>query len=1016
MLNKLATLAIAAGLALGAASTPASGLMVDAIVVKYRNDEGLVAVPWLPSQLRSIVADAFGNGITEIGRTRDGAFRLAIDPPLEFPAAEAALNGLRLREQVLYAETTSRVPVAPSARRQDRSPPATDDPPLSQIIVKYRDPAIGFSAARQQPPAQFRLDRIASTLGTMVAHERGMHDGAYVLRLFAPMDRATLERLTDDLERDAEIEWAQPDYINQISIAPNDSLYVQQWHYYDPIGGANLPNAWNRTTGNATIRVAVLDTGSLPAHPDLAGRFIGGFDFITNAATGNDGNGRDADPSDPGDWNAAGECGPGSLPGSSSWHGTHVAGTIGAATNNGIGVAGINWNSAIVPVRVLGRCGGSTSDVADGIVWASGGAVSGVPPNANPARVLNLSLGAERTNRQCDAAFQSAINAALSRNAVVVVAAGNKNKDASFHSPANCAGVITVAATGFNGERASYSNHDSNDGSGIQVEIAAPGDSVLSTHNRGTTTPDPSGYDYAAMWGTSMATPHVAGIVSLMLSVNPSLTPAQILSKIQTTARPFPTGTISDCTSSLGAVTATVKYCGAGIINADAAVAAAQTTSTTTLASSSNPAVVGESVTFTATVAGAAPTGNVAFSVGGNFISGCGSVPLAGAGNARVAQCTTSSLLAGAHSIGASYAGDVSNTPSVAASLTQMVVASLPSLRQRDFNADGRGDVLWRSNTGSGHAIWLMNGGSPIALANLAAPAAWHVTHTADFDGDGRHDLIFRNQSTGVTAMWLMHGTTPVAFSTLLSNSSWTVTHTGDFNGDGRSDLVWFNASTNTTSLWLMNGTSMAGGATMLTAPNWRVTHVADVNGDGRDDLVWRNSATGQTAIWLLNGTAFLQGSVVLTSTAWSVILTGYFNGDGKADLVWRNASNGQVAVWLMNGLAMSYGATVLWDANWSPTHVADFDGNGRSDLVWRNASTGATAVWLMNGTNMASGASVTIPGSTVVAAGDFNGDRRADLLWHNPTSGLTQIRLMLGASMGPSLPLLTGAAWTPRP
>jgi serine protease len=231
-----------------------------------------------------------------------------------------------------------------------------------------------------------------------------------------------------------------------------------------------------------------------------------------------------------------------------------VAGTIAAVTNNSNGVAGVAFNARIVPARVLGKCGGYTSDIADAIVWASGGTVSGVPANANPADVLSISLGG---GGSCGSTTQNAINSARSRGASVVVAAGNSNTNASGFSPANCSGVVTVAATGRNGGKASYSNF------GATVEVAAPGgsggsNSVLSTLNTGTQ--GPGSDSYALYNGTSMATPHVSGVVALMLQAEPSLTPDQVTQILQSTARPFP---------------ATCSQCGSGIVDANAAVDAA---------------------------------------------------------------------------------------------------------------------------------------------------------------------------------------------------------------------------------------------------------------------------------------------------------------------------------------------------------------------------------------------------------------------------------------------------------
>jgi serine protease len=232
-----------------------------------------------------------------------------------------------------------------------------------------------------------------------------------------------------------------------------------------------------------------------------------------------------------------------------------VAGTIAAVTNNGTGVAGVAYGAKIVPARVLGKCGGYTSDIADAIIWASGGTVTGVPANANKAQVINMSLGGSGA---CDATTQSAINGARSRGTVVVVAAGNEAVNASNSSPANCSGVITVAATNRSGGRASYSNY------GTIVDVAAPGgdggtgNGILSTLNSGTTTP--ASDSYASYMGTSMATPHVAGVVALMLAKNPALTPDDVEAKLKSSARAFP---------------ASCSGCGAGIVDASAAVDAA---------------------------------------------------------------------------------------------------------------------------------------------------------------------------------------------------------------------------------------------------------------------------------------------------------------------------------------------------------------------------------------------------------------------------------------------------------
>lgn len=420
-----------------------------------------------------------------------------------------------------------------------------------RLIVKYKDavPA-GKGGARVASVSALRqgmVDRAGQQLGTRLTLLRSVSTGAHLFQLSRSVPLAEASALAADLmARDPSVEYAEPDRILTTQVAATDPRYTEQWDLYDLTGGIRMPGAWNFSTGSG-INVAVIDTGYRP-HADLAGQVLPGYDFIASTATAGDGNARDADATDPGDWLTASQCSAG-MPmadQSSSWHGTHVAGTIAAKANNGVGVAGIAYNAKIVPVRVLGKCGGYTSDIADGIIWASGGTVAGVAANPNKARVLNLSLGG---GGACDVTTQTAINGARSRGAVVVVAAGNSAMDASSFTPASCAGVIAVAATNHSGGRSSYSNY------GANVDIAAPGDGILSTVNTGTRAPVADGY--ASYSGTSMATPHVAGVAALMLAQNPSLTPDQVETKLKASARWFP---------------APCSGCGTGILDANAAL------------------------------------------------------------------------------------------------------------------------------------------------------------------------------------------------------------------------------------------------------------------------------------------------------------------------------------------------------------------------------------------------------------------------------------------------------------
>ena len=416
-----------------------------------------------------------------------------------------------------------------------------------QLIIRFKDTT---SAAN----ADAVLRKLQTEKGEKFRYARSTQQKADVFRFNKRKSKAEWDNLNTWLKQQPEIEYVEPDYVLSKMALPNDSYLGYQWSLTDSNVGIRADQAWATSTGLNTV-VAVLDTGYLP-HADLVANILPGYDMINDSFVGNDGNGRDADASDPGDYVLAGECN--STTGSnSSWHGTHVAGTIAAVANNATGVAGVAYNAKILPVRVLGKCGGYTSDIADGILWASGNSVTGVPSNPTPARVINMSLGG--TNA-CSTTLQNAINAARSKNTVVIAAAGNSNLDASQFAPANCNGVIAVAATGRDGGKAYYSNF------GSIVDIAAPGgamsssayNGILSTLNAGTQTPTSDNYSFYQ--GTSMATPHVSGTAALMLSANPTLTPDQVESLLKSTARTFP---------------ASCSGCGTGLMDANAAVQAA---------------------------------------------------------------------------------------------------------------------------------------------------------------------------------------------------------------------------------------------------------------------------------------------------------------------------------------------------------------------------------------------------------------------------------------------------------
>ncbi len=348
-------------------------------------------------------------------------------------------------------------------------------------------------------------------------------------------------------------------------VRPLDAFFSKQW-YLTGAHGINASNAWAQTLGSKKVVVAILDSG-ISKHPDLDSNVIPGYDFVSSAADSNDGDGRDADASDPGDY-VGNQL--------SSWHGTHVAGIVGAQANS-IGITGVAPNVLLQSVRVLGSAGGRSADLVAAINWASGIHVDGVPDNITPAKVINLSIEAPDYS-QCDnyASTSAALAAAKAKNITVVTAAGNDNEYAYNIYPGNCYPTINVGATGPTGDKASYSNFGWDFTNG--VDIAAPGgepgkaDSlpegvpggIYSTVNEGNTVPTVGGY--ASYEGTSMAAPVVSGVVALIYSVRPDITADQIWDVLKANVTPFAAGTICQTTGK----------CGAGIVNAAASVAAAK--------------------------------------------------------------------------------------------------------------------------------------------------------------------------------------------------------------------------------------------------------------------------------------------------------------------------------------------------------------------------------------------------------------------------------------------------------
>jgi len=513
-----------------------------------------------------------------------------------------------LASVVISALATSSAMAAQKAPKQGHAPrvdsSANDNQTYGRFIVTYR---AGSTTKNNRTVIVKNMGTALTRAGlvkskpTTAAYSRKLAVGSDLVRVSRKLDRAEADAFMRQIATDPAVVSIVPDRLRhavrdvkaQAIITPNDTYYAKyQWDLKAPDGtatqggvanrgGTNVNSAWDLADGTGIV-VAVLDTG-ITAHPDVDTSLAAdGYDFIIDSfVSGRATDGRVPGGWDTGDWTTEepwlSECTDASNPPEdSSWHGTHVASTAGAElTNNATGMAGIAYGAKILPVRVLGHCGGYDSDINDAIIWAAGGHVDGVPDNTHPAQVINLSLGGTGA---CPATDPQAMAVAQANalGAVVVVSAGNSNADAAGYSPAGCPGVVTVASTGITSKRAFYSNY------GTSVEIAAPGGGVYPNDgssgtpiddgfiwqalNAGTTVP--AAGTYGGYAGTSQAAPHVSGVVALVQGARldaglPLYTPAEVLANLQSTAY-------------APSVTPTQPI-GAGIVDAAAAVTAAIT-------------------------------------------------------------------------------------------------------------------------------------------------------------------------------------------------------------------------------------------------------------------------------------------------------------------------------------------------------------------------------------------------------------------------------------------------------
>ncbi len=536
---------------------------------------------------------------------------------------------------------------------------------VRHIHIRFNHRVVTLTEAQTTPND---VASLAQRVALHVANSRQLTSSMHVVFLQKTLYGADVTAVLAALRADPAVKFAEVDQWRYPHAVPNDPLFIAtpgaagQWYMMTPSAGGDAAatdavSAWSITTGSSGIVIADVDTGVRFDHPDLlragfGGRLLPGYDFVSGDLTStggelgtyliaNDGDGWDPDPSDPGDWINSTDQTNALFPATScpiadsSWHGTRVMGILGALTNNDVGIAGMTWDSYLLPVRALGKCGGYDSDIIAGMEWAAGMTTNGVPDNPNPASIINLSLGGSGA---CPTDYADAVSTLTQMGVLIVASAGNAS--GPVEAPANCAGVLGVAGLRNVGTKVGYSSF------GPEVGVAAPAGncvtssgaclkSIDTTSNTGLTVPSTSTYtnETNANLGTSFSAPIVSGIAALMRSVNANLTPAQLIARIEASAVAFPqpTGlpvcpTLATDGSEECACPSTGGECGSGMVNALNAVTAAerpiaavvvpaltQTGESATLDASGSAASCGRTVASYAWT----PSGGVTLSSGG---------------------------------------------------------------------------------------------------------------------------------------------------------------------------------------------------------------------------------------------------------------------------------------------------------------------------------------------------------------------------------------------------------------
>lgn len=611
-----------------------------------------------------------------------------------------------------------------------------------RVIVKYRS----TSNVLAQSSDSGRRAAMSAKTGLNVTLSRGLVGRMHLLKV-ANISSSDLARRIGAL---ADVEYAVPDERRHIQAVPNDSQYSLQWYLQSTeISAINAQSAWDMTTGSGSVVVAVLDTGILPNHPDLTdkltrnGSAVYGYDFVSDSNISNDGDGRDADPADPGDWVSATDILQDVFKDcpvtDSTWHGSMVSGIIAAASNNSTGVAGVAWGAKILPVRVLGKCGGYDSDIFAGVLWAAGLPVSGVDRNLYPARIINMSLGGPGN---CNQAYQDVIAQLTAAGSLVIAAAGNDSGAVS--APANCPGVLGVVGLRNTGTKVAYSSL------GPEAGIAAPGGNCgsgtcqypfYSTKNSGTTVPETDNYSVTSDHeiGTSYSAPLVAGVAALMRSINSALTPARLIARLKAGASAFPASPgINTCTAVTAAsppvseeCNCTTTTCGAGMLSAPGALSEALRPIASIAAATTASAGATVSLTGSGTAADGHSIASYLWTTSAGYLA-----------NANQANASLVTGSAGTVTLSLTVTDDAGRTDTATTSLTVNSDAGSSSSSSSSGSSSGSSSSTSSSSSGGGGgAIDFPTALLLLSLAGLAyvgrrerrrqarisaVPAAWH--------------------------------------------------------------------------------------------------------------------------------------------------------------------------------------------------------------------------------------------------------------------------------------------------